>query len=189
MTITAAALAGFVAPLIVAVWLVQSTLQSAGEHLATAPDSLPFTFHDPALPLPDLGFSDSEGRAVTLADFGGRVVLFNLWATWCGPCLHELPSLDRLQAVLGGTGFTVVALSQDRAGLAEVGPYWERAGLDHLTVYVDDGMAAGRAIGALGLPTTLLIGRDGRELGRLEGPAEWDSPAALNYFRTLEREP
>ncbi len=128
---------------------------------------------------PDISFSDAAGNPVALANFRGRVVLLNLWATWCAPCVHELPSLDRLEALRGGAGFQVVALSLDRGGAAAVTPFFESHGIGHLPVYLDARGGALRAFRARGLPTTVLIDRDGREVGRFEGAAEWDSPPAL----------
>lgn len=185
-TLGAVIAVGCLAPAIVAFWLVQSSLPSRpAPEAPVPPESLPLAWHDPPRALPELRFADAEGGDVTLADFRGRLVLLNLWATWCPPCIRELPSLDRLQARFGGPDFTVLALSQDRAGLDDVGPFWERAGLTHLDIYLDRAMAAGRALEARGLPTTLLIDRDGRELARLEGPAEWDAPEAMAYFAAL----
>jgi thiol-disulfide isomerase/thioredoxin len=141
----------------------------------TLADFSPF---DPPRPAPDAAFADGQGHAVRLADFGGRVVLLNLWATWCAPCLEELPSLDRLQAALGGAAFEVVALSIDRDGAVAAAAFQRRLGLRHLGLYLDPENAIGRALGAQGLPTTYLIGRDGQVMGAKLGNAAWDSPEA-----------
>lgn len=140
------------------------------------------TVQDPA-PAPDLRFTDAEGRELTLADFKGRVVLLNLWATWCTPCVEEMPSLDRLQARLGGPDFEVVAISVDRQGASVVAPFYEKLGLKRLGVYLDRTSQSMRALGLRGLPTSLIIDRDGRIAGRLEGAAAWDSPAAEALIR------
>jgi len=131
----------------------------------------------PRVPTED--FTDSDGDDVSLRDFRGRVVLLNLWATWCGPCRHEMPSLDRLQAQQGGDDFVVITLSSDRGEARAVEPFFDEYGIDALTAYYDPMNAMGRALDVRGLPTTLLVDREGREIGRLEGPAEWDSPEAL----------
>ncbi len=133
--------------------------------------------------LPDIRFDDGEMRAVSLADFRGKVVLLNIWATWCGPCRRELPTLDRLQSQLGGPDFEVVALSIDRTGLEAVREFYREVGVKHLAMYIDRSGRASRDLGVVGLPTTLLIDRAGRELGRLIGPAEWDGPEMVAFVR------
>lgn len=135
------------------------------------------------LDLEEVRFTDGAGRTMTLADFAGRTVLLNLWATWCAPCREEMPALDRLQGELGGDSFTVVALSLDRGALEGPRAFFEEIGVRHLALYHDGSGRAGAKLGAFGLPTTLLIGPDGRSLGRLVGPADWDSPEALELLR------
>jgi len=107
----------------------------------------------------------------------------NLWATWCPPCRKEMPALDRLQARLGDPGFEVVALSIDRKGVSAVQPFYRELGLKALRIYVDQSGEAADKLDAPGLPTTLLINRDRRELGRVFGRAEWDSPPAECMIR------
>lgn len=143
----------------------------------------PFVAHPAPVAMPALAFTDIEGKALNIADFKGKVVLLNLWATWCGPCVEEMPSLDRLQAQLGTQDFSVAALSIDREGLSLVKPFIEKLGIRNLLIYLDTSHAAMRALKIRGLPTTLLIDRDGREIGRLEGAASWDSPAAEAFIR------
>ena len=129
--------------------------------------------------VPELRFVDGAGRPRTLADFRGKAVLLNLWATWCVPCRKEMPALDRLQARLGGPGFEVVALSIDKKGLPVVQAFYAELGLKALAIYVDDSGSAVRAVGALGIPTTLLIDAQGREIGRAVGAKEWDTAAVV----------
>src|SRR5262249_34528033 len=121
----------------------------------------------------------------TLADFKGKVVLLNIWATWCGPCRKEMPALDRLQAALAGPDFEVVALSIDRGGMDAVRKFFADIGIRNLAMYLDSSGQALRTLSALGLPTTLLIDREGREIGRLIGPAEWDSPEMVEFVRCV----
>lgn len=142
-----------------------------------------FPLHDSPRELPELRFQDGERAERILADFRGKVVLLNVWATWCVPCRKEMPMLDRLQAQLGGSDFEVVALSIDRAGISVVEKFYKEIGLKALGMYVDSSGKASRALGIVGLPTTVLIGRDGAELGRSVGPAEWNSPAMVGFFR------
>ena len=135
--------------------------------------------HDKPRAIAALSFVDGKGRARTLADFRGKTVLLNLWATWCPPCREEMPSLDRLQKALGGPAFEVVALSIDAEGAPIVERFYKELGIDALAIYVDPGLAAPSALKTPGLPTTLLIDAQGRELGRHAGPAEWDSAEVL----------
>jgi thiol-disulfide isomerase/thioredoxin len=136
-------------------------------------------------PAPDLTFLDAEGNEVRLADFQGEVVVLNLWATWCAPCRREMPSLDRLQAKYRGAGLEVIALSLDRGDVAKVREFFEELEITSLAVYHDPTARAGRELGAPGLPTTVVIDRAGREVGRLLGPAEWDSEEALAVIKAL----
>jgi thiol-disulfide isomerase/thioredoxin len=154
---------------------------SAPSGEAQAPEG--FIVHASPRPVPPIAFKNLQGDPMSLADFRGKVVLLNIWATWCTPCRREMPTLDRLQAELGGPDFEVVALSVDRQGRRVVGEFYHELGLWQLGIYLDPSGEAPRALKALGIPTTLLIDRQGREVGRLLGPAEWDSPAMVAFFR------
>lgn len=143
-----------------------------------------FSAHDRPRPLPaTLRFVRGDGQAMTLGDLRGRAILLNVWATWCAPCRDEMPALDRLQAALGNEGFEVVALSIDRQGVSAVEPFYRQLGLRSLGIYVDPTGGAGRELGAVGIPTTLLIDREGMEVARKVGPAEWDSPGIAGAIR------
>ena len=146
-------------------------------------DAAVMSLHDTPRAVPELAFRDGNGRLTSLGDFQGKVVLLNIWATWCGPCREEMPTLDRLQAELGGPDFQVVALSIDRAGLGVVSEFYDEIGIGHLAKYIDESGKASRQINAVGLPTTLLIDREGREIARHVGPAEWDTPEMVSFFR------
>lgn len=122
------------------------------------------------------------GRERTLKEFCGRTVLLNVWATWCGPCREEMPAFNRLQARLGGSGFHVLALSIDRAGMGAVRQFYEDIGIRHLDLYRIEEMKGMLAFGIIGLPTTILIDPRGLEVARRMGPADWDSPAAVSQF-------
>lgn len=136
-------------------------------------------------PVPELTFVDGAGAPHTLADFRGKVVLLNIWATWCAPCRKEMPTLDRLQAQLGGPEFQVLALSIDQAGMAPVKAFYREIGLEHLGIYLDETAQAGGKLALIGVPTTLIIDRQGRELGRRVGEAEWDSPEMVAFLRDV----
>ncbi len=137
-----------------------------------------FTLLDPPVPAPLEAFTDLAGYPVRLADFEGRVVLLNFWATWCAPCIREMPSLDRLQAALGDRGLSVVAVSIDRGGVKVIRPFAKRLGLAHLGLYHDPEGALFLAFGVTGLPASFLIDPNGAVLGAYPGPAEWDGPEA-----------
>lgn len=133
-------------------------------------------------PLPDLAFTDPQGRPKTLGELKGRTVLLNLWATWCAPCRQEMPALDKLQADLGGPQFEVVAINIDQRNLERPKAWLKEAGVTSLAYYADpaakvfqDLRQAGKAVG---MPTTFLLDPNGCELASLSGPAEWASDDA-----------
>lgn len=133
--------------------------------------------------LENIRFVNGDWKAVTLADFRGKVILLNVWATWCAPCRAEMPTLDKLQAMLGGPDFEVVALSIDDGGVPVVKAFYEELGLKSLRIYVDPTINATVRLKILGVPTTLLINRDGKEIGRYAGPAEWHGPDMVDLIR------
>jgi thiol-disulfide isomerase/thioredoxin len=141
--------------------------------------------------LPDLAFNDPSGKPVTLADFRGRTVLLNLWATWCVPCRKEMPALDALQAKLGDAKFQVVAVNIDTRNPDKPKAWLDEVGIRQLGYYADpsakvfqDLKAAGKAVG---MPTTLLIDPNGCELGVLAGPAEWASDDAIKLIEAATK--
>ncbi|OGA22350.1 MAG: redoxin [Betaproteobacteria bacterium RIFCSPLOWO2_02_FULL_67_26] len=138
-------------------------------------------------PIPDIRFADGNGAPRALSNFRGKVVLLNVWATWCAPCRKEMPALDRLQQKLGGPDFQVVALSIDNGGAAAVRRYYDEIGIRALAVYVDSTAEAAGKLRTLGIPTTLLLDREGRERWRKTGPAEWDSPEIIESLRAKLR--
>ncbi len=127
--------------------------------------------------VPDLAFTGADGKSHRLSEWRGKVVLLNLWATWCAPCKVEMPSLDRLQAKLGGDGFTVLTLSVDRGGVEKPLAFFAGNNITHLAVYNDNESEATAALRASGLPISVILDTQGREVARLAGPADWDSPA------------
>ncbi|MFK0690802.1 TlpA disulfide reductase family protein [Mesorhizobium sp. IMUNJ 23033] len=135
------------------------------------------------MPVAEISFTDGASQPKTLASFSGKVVLLNIWATWCAPCRKEMPTLDRLQEKLGGRDFEVVALSMDRAGPDIVKKFYAETGVTHLALNIDSSAKAMFTLGAVGLPMTLLIDREGKEIGRLIGPAEWDSRDMVDFIR------
>lgn len=152
---------------------------------ATQPLPKNFILHEAPKPIASIAFEDDQGRPRSLAEFRGKIVLLNIWATWCGPCRREMPSLDRLQGLLGGADFEVVALSIDRAGLDSVRKFYTDVGIRNLAIYIDSSGKAARELATIGVPATLLIARDGRELGRLVGPAEWDEHDIVQFLKRI----
>jgi thiol-disulfide isomerase/thioredoxin len=134
-------------------------------------------------PLPELAFTDAEDKPLKLADYKGKVVLLNFWATWCAPCIKEMPSLDKLQAELGKDRFTVIPLSLDGPSRPKVAPFYADKKLANLGIYFDKGKKVMGALDVSVLPTSILIDAQGRELGRLEGEADWDKPEAIALMK------
>lgn len=133
--------------------------------------------------LPDITIADAAGTAKPLSDFAGKVVLLNIWATWCHPCREEMPTLDRLQAELGGKDFGVVAVNIDKSGNDKAKTFWQEMGVTKLALYTDPSGKLFATLKTVGMPTTLLLNRQGDEIGRLVGPAVWDSPEALALIK------
>lgn len=152
--------------------------ESTAGSAANAGKMAAFVKKRPPEAVADVTFQDGAGKPVSLSSFKGRTVLLNLWATWCAPCRKEMPGLDRLQQALGSDKFEVVALSLDRAGAEASQKFLSDVKATSLKLYIDPTAKQGTALKLLGMPTTILIDADGREVGRLAGEAEWDSDDA-----------
>ena len=137
-----------------------------------------FVFKKTPEPLPEVSFLDGTGKERTLKDWRGKVVVLNLWATWCAPCRKEMPGLDRLQGQLGSDKFEVVAVSADKTGIEGAKKFLDQVKAEKLAIYTDPGVRITSTLKVIGMPATIVIDREGREVGRLVGPAEWDSPEA-----------
>lgn len=135
--------------------------------------------------VPELRFSTADGTVRTLADYAGQGVVLNLWATWCVPCVAEMPALDALARLVAGDGVAVLALSSDRGGAPPVERFYRDKNIQTLPVLLDPRGDAARAVGARGIPTTLLIDRAGKERGRLEGAADWASAEFVDAIRRM----
>lgn len=133
--------------------------------------------------LPEMPMEAGDGKEVAMADFKGKVVLLNIWATWCHPCREEMPALDKLQKDLGGDDFEVVAMNIDRGSPDKAKDFLKEVKAENLAFYRDPSGRLFTKLKAVGMPTTLLVNRDGEELGRLVGPAEWDSPEAVRLIQ------
>ena len=160
------------------IWLV------AQAFAAQPPPS--FVIYKVPKPVPELQFTDGEGKTRTLAEFKGKVVLLNIWATWCLPCRKEFPTLDRLQATLGGPDFEVVPVSIDSKGMPAIDKFYGEISVKNLARYVTpSGNGALDTLGIFGIPATLLIDPEGQEIGRVTGPAEWDSPDFVAFLKDV----
>lgn len=142
-----------------------------------------FVLHDTPQPVINVRYLTEDGSRGNMEDFRGKVILVNVWATWCVPCREEMPTLDALQAELGSDRFEVVALSIDRAGSPVVRKFYDEIGVTNLAMYVDKTMLSMTALRTVGLPTTILIDAQGQELGRLVGPAEWNDPEMVSFLK------
>jgi thiol-disulfide isomerase/thioredoxin len=142
-------------------------------------------WHATPKPLPATVFKDAADADQTLDKFAGKVLVVNFWATWCAPCVKEMPTLDKLQAKLGGPNFQVVAISQDRGGAKEAQPFAEKQGWKNLAFYVEKMGRFSKDANLRGLPTTLIVDKSGKEVGRVEGEAVWDSPEIEKALKDL----
>ena len=136
-------------------------------------------------PVADVAFTGADGARHSLAEHRGRYVLLNLWATWCGPCVKELPALAKLQAALPKDRFEIVAVDVARGTPADAASFLKAHGAERLAPFIDTDLALMRAFGAFGLPLSVLIDDKGREVARAMGPAEWDAPESVAYFKAL----
>lgn len=144
-----------------------------------------FQFHEKPIPATAAKFQDENGNDFSFSDFNGQVILVNLWATWCAPCIKEMPDLNELQKSLGSENFQVVLLSENQDGIESSIKWLEEHNISNLNTYIDGNRAVARSLKSTALPTSILIGGDGNEIGRLIGPAEWnsgDAQALINYF-------
>jgi thiol-disulfide isomerase/thioredoxin len=137
----------------------------------------------PPKPMPDLEFLDADDKSLRLANLTGKARLINLWATWCAPCVKEMPSLDRLQAALPRDRFVVLPISLDGPSKAKVAPFYKERELTNLGIYYDKGRKAMSVLGVSLLPTSILVDPVGRELGRIEGDADWDTPEGIALMK------
>ena len=140
---------------------------------------------DPPRKPADAGFLDAAGAVHHLDDFAGKGLVVNLWATWCAPCVAEMPALQVLARKVTAQGILVLPLSSDRGGAKVVKAFYDAHGIDALPIWLDPKGEAARTWGARGLPTTLIIDRQGREVGRLEGAVDWAAGATLAGLQPL----
>jgi thiol-disulfide isomerase/thioredoxin len=146
------------------------------------PPNLPvamLNLHEDPRPLAKFEFQDEAGQKYTLDKFRGTFVLVNIWATWCPPCKEEMPSLNSLASHFSTKRLTIIPISVDVSGAIPARRFFTELGLNSLSLYVDPSANVMHALAVVGIPTTVLINRDGLEIARRVGPAQWDSPAMI----------
>jgi thiol-disulfide isomerase/thioredoxin len=175
-------LAGLMAAAIVMISGVDAS--AGGTHCRGAPASLgKFTPTPAGSTAPETPFFLEDGSQRTLAGARGRALVVNFWATWCAPCVKEMPALDRLDAAVDGSGIDVVALSADRDGAKIVRQFYDKNAIASLAVTIDRGSAVARALSVGALPTTVLYDRNSIEVARVIGTAHWDAPEVVAFLR------
>nr|WP_309503140.1 TlpA disulfide reductase family protein [uncultured Roseovarius sp.] len=142
-------------------------------------------FHTAAKPVSTLAFTTDAGGEATLADYKGKYVLLNFWATWCAPCRKEMPMLSELQAEYGGENFEVLTLATGRNAVPAMKAFFAEIGVDNLPLHRDPKQQLAREMGVLGLPITVILDPEGREIARMQGDAEWDSASAKAMIAAL----
>ncbi|WP_018631646.1 TlpA family protein disulfide reductase [Neomegalonema perideroedes] len=141
--------------------------------------------HPETRPFWEKGFASETDAPMDLTDFRGRVTLLNFWATWCAPCRAEMPALDALQRELGGPDFHIAPLNIERGGAEKSRAFFAEIGVKDLPVYLDPRSTLAKEFAVLGLPVSVLLDREGREVARLTGDADWSSPEAQAVIRRL----
>lgn len=139
----------------------------------------------PPAPVPAVAFSDLDGGTHSLADWKGKVLLVNFWATWCAPCRDEMPSLDALQKARGGDDFAVLTIAAGRNPPAAVTKFFTEENITDLPTLTDERTELARAFGVMAMPVTILIDAEGNEVARMTGDADWASPAAMTLVDQL----
>ena len=175
-------------PLMVSVIVVISPPHASAEEASAHDGVHNYQPTRPPVAVSALTFYEDGELSRTIADYRGSGVVMNFWATWCAPCVREMPSLDRLQAKV--PGIRVLALSEDRGGAPVIENFYRQYGIANLDVLADRGGKLMRKLRVRGLPTTLLIDADGNEVGRVVGPVEWDqAPVRALIRRTIQPRP
>lgn len=145
-------------------------------------------FHAPQ-EIAEAEFGDLDGGRRSLAEFRGKWVLLNFWATWCAPCRKEMPTLSALQADLGGDSFAVVTIATGRNSPQGIRRFFEETGVTNLPLFVDPDHALARPMGVFGLPVTMILDPGGREVARMMGEADWNGASARAILAELMAHP
>ncbi len=142
-------------------------------------------FHETAVAASDAPFLTETGVEMTLADYEGQFVVLNFWATWCAPCRQEMPQLAALQTQMGGDDMQVVTVATGRNPPPAINQFFDEIGVDNLPKHVDPRQSLSRSMGVLGLPVTVVLDREGNEIARMQGEADWSSDSAIAVMEAL----
>ncbi|MFO8127224.1 TlpA disulfide reductase family protein [Yoonia sp.] len=142
-------------------------------------------FHSTPMASSDVAFTSEDGQEMTLADFQGKHIVLNFWATWCAPCRHEMPLLSALQDEMGGDQMEVVTIATGRNPLPGMQRFFDEIGVDNLPLHTDPRQSLARGMGVLGLPVTVILDPQGHEIARMQGDADWSGENAMAIIRTL----
>ena len=152
-------------------------------------DMRKLVLHSEPMAASEIGFIGADGSEMTLADYEGRYVLVNFWATWCAPCRKEMPQLAALQQELGGDDFEVVTIATGRNPRPAMERFFDEIGVDNLPLHTDPRQALARSMGVMGLPVTVILNPQGQEIGRLQGDADWASDSAMAIIQAMTAQP
>lgn len=130
-------------------------------------------------------FQTADGSDMSIADFAGKVMVVNFWATWCPPCRKEMPYLDALKGEIGGDDVDVIAIAMDRASVGKIEDFYASIDAAHLEILREPSLRIGTEAGILGMPVTIILDREGREVARLQGEAKWDGPDAKDMIARI----
>jgi thiol-disulfide isomerase/thioredoxin len=144
--------------------------------------------HKNAIELPNIEFTDLHGNKFSNENLKKQISVINLWATWCPPCVKELPSFDRLSTLLAKENIKIYVVSQDKAGNKVVPPYFEKLKLQNLKIYLDNQSSLMKSFRTPVLPTTIIVDRNGMEVSRLVGEINWDSPEVITYLKNISNQ-
>ena len=142
-------------------------------------------FHETAVASSDAPFLTEAGDEMTLTAYEGQYVVLNFWATWCAPCRVEMPHLSALQAQMGGEDMQVVTIATGRNPAPAINQFFDEIGVDNLPKHVDPRQSLSRSMGVLGLPVTIVLDREGNEIARMQGEADWSGASAIAVMQAL----